>query len=186
MPVLEWEPALWPENLLDLETAPDDPQADRWWALHVRPRTEKAVARRLRFRAMSYYLPLREQRKVYQRRQVLSHVPLFPGYVFMYGGADAHGYCATTKEVVGCLKVTDQLRFLHDIRDVRRLLDSGRPVTAEEKLEAGMPARITRGPLAGMSGSVIRNDRGLKFVLQVQFIQRAASIEVDGSMIEAI
>ena len=50
MPVLDWEPALWPPNLLDTEPATDGADTARWWALHVRPRTEKAVARRLRFR----------------------------------------------------------------------------------------------------------------------------------------
>jgi transcriptional antiterminator RfaH len=186
MPVLDWEPALYPNDLLERAPPAEQTEAHRWWALHVRPRTEKAVARRLRFRSYAYYLPLREQRKTYQRRQVVSHVPLFPSYVFLCGDEDAHGFSTATREVVSCLEVIDQPRLVKDLRDVRRLLDSGRPVTPEEKLVAGMLARIVRGPLAGLSRNVIRNDRGLRFVLQVQFIQRAASIEVDGAMIEAI
>jgi transcriptional antiterminator RfaH len=186
MPVLDWEPAVWPQDLLDTDPATEGTETLRWWALHVRPRTEKAVARRLRFRAFSYFLPMHERRKAYQRRIVKSHLPLFPGYVFLFGGADAHEYCASTREVVSCLKVVEQRQFVSELRNVHRVLDSGQAVTPEERLEAGMPARIIRGPLAGMCGSVVENKRGLKFVLQVQFIQRAASIEIDGAMIEAI
>lgn len=186
MPVLDWEPALWPPNLLDTEPATDGADTARWWALHVRPRTEKAVARRLRFRSFAYCLPQHEKRKAFQRRIVTSRLPLFPGYVFMHGDHAAHEYCATAREVVSCLKVVDQGLFVTQLRNVYRVIDAGLPLTPEEKLEVGMPARITRGPLAGMSGSVLQNKRGLKFVLQVQFIQRAASIEIDGAMIEAI
>jgi transcriptional antiterminator RfaH len=186
MPVLDWEPAVWPANLLETEPDARDEESPRWWALHVRPRTEKAVARRLRFRSFAYCLPQHDKRKSFQRRIVTSRLPLFPGYVFLYGDGAAHEYCASTREVVSCLKVVDQRLFIAQLRDVHRVIDAGLPVTAEEKLEVGMPARIIKGPLAGMSGSVLQNKRGLKFVLQVQFIQRAASIEIDGAMIEAI
>jgi hypothetical protein len=40
--------------------------------------------------------------------------------------------------------------------------------------------------LAGLRGQVIKNQHGLKFVLRVQFLQQGVSLEVDGSMIEAL
>lgn len=186
MPILDWEPPLWPENLLDREQVDGSAAALHWWALHVRPRTEKMLARKLLARRVAYYLPQHEHRKTYQRRIVASRVPVFPGYVFVCGDDAAFEFSSTAREVVSPIRVIEQNCFHSQLRDVRRLIDSGAPITPEEKLETGMPARIIRGPLAGMSGHVVRNKRGLKFVLQVQFIQRAASIEVDGSMVEAI
>jgi len=181
MPVLDKEPELWPADLLD-----EGVEHGQWWALHVRPRTEKTLARRLRSRAFGYFLPQHERRKIYQRRAVISHVPLFPGYLFAYGEEPAHEFVLQAREVVNCLAVTDQDRFVAELRSIERMLRSGEPVTPEERLQVGMPARITKGPLAGLSGSVVRNKGGLRFVLQVQFIQRGASIEVDGAMIEAV
>jgi transcription antitermination factor NusG len=186
MPILEWEPPLWPENLLDLEQVDEEASHLRWWALHVRPRTEKMLARKLRVKRVGYYLPQHEHRKKYQRRIVESRVPVFPGYLFVCGDEAAYEFSAVSREVVSPIRVVDQQQLLTQLRNVERLINSGAPITPEERLETGMPARIVRGPLAGMSGHVVRNQRGLKFVLQVQFIQRAASIEVDGSMIEAI
>jgi transcriptional antiterminator RfaH len=186
MPILDWEPPLWPENLLDQELVAGEPHGARWWALHVRPRSEKMLARKLRVKRVGYFLPQHEQRKTYQRRIMASRVPVFPGYLFVCGDDSAIEFTLTAREVVSPIRVIEQELLLTQLRNVRRLIDSGAPITPEARLETGMPARIIRGPLAGMSGHVVRNQRGLKFVLQVQFIQRAASIEVDGSMVEAI
>lgn len=186
MPILEWEPPLWPEDLLDRELVEEAPDGVRWWALHVRPRAEKMLARKLQARRVGYYLPQHERRKKYQRRVVTSRVPVFPGYLFACGNQTAYEFSVTAREVVSPIPVVEQELLLTQLRNVRRLIDSGAPITPEARLETGMPARIVRGPLAGMSGQVVRNQRGLKFVLQVQFIQRAASIEVDGTMVEAI
>lgn len=186
MPILEWEPPLWPEDLLDRESVEQSPDGMRWCALHVRPRSEKMLARKLRVQRVGYYLPQHERRQKYQRRIVASRVPVFPGYLFMFGDQSALEFCIGSRELVSPIHVVEQEQLLAQLRDVRRLIDSGAPITPEAKLETGMPARIVRGPLAGMSGQVVRNQRGLKFVLQVQFIQRAASIEVDGTMVEAI
>src|SRR5262245_45746376 len=57
MPVLPLEPFLYPEELFreDGET-PDI--AGQWWVLHTRPRAEKALARKLRQKDVSFFLPL--------------------------------------------------------------------------------------------------------------------------------
>jgi len=186
MPILDWEPPVWPENLLDQDLVEGEADDTRWWAVHVRPRAEKMLARKLLARRIGYFLPQHGQRKTYQRRVVTSRAPLFPGYLFVRGDDSAYAFTQSAREVVSPIQVVDQKLLLTQLRDVHRLIDSGAPITAEARLETGMPARIVRGPLAGMSGHVVRNQRGLKFVLQVQFIQRAASIEVDGTMVEAI
>ena len=180
------DPPLWPESVLNHERPADNDAGMRWWVLHVRPRTEKTLARKLRARRAGYYLPLHERHKTYQRRVVTTRVPMFSSYVFAYGDDADYEFTCTARETVSALRVIEQETLLNQLRDIQRLIDSGAPITAEERLEVGMPARIIKGPLAGMSGQVVQNKRGLKFVLQVQFIQRAASIEVDGSVIEAL
>lgn len=184
MPVLDVDPMLWPEGLFGNPSQPDPDH--RWWAVHLRPRTEKSVARRLQAAQVGYFLPQRERRAYYQRRLVRSYLPLFPGYLFVYGDDDGFELCTRTKEVVSCLPVRDQQKLERKLRDLRTLVQSGEAITREERLEAGMPARIVKGPLAGLSGRVVRNEGGLKFVLEVQFIQQAASVKVDGAMIEAL
>jgi len=181
MPILPKEPSAWPKELFEDRAG----EGHRWCALHVRPRTEKTVARQLRSRNVPFFLPVHEARKTYQRRQVASYSPLFPGYVFALADEDARAACATVKEVVTSLEPNDQDQLCDDLKRIHALLEAGAPLTREERLQPGMAARIVSGPLAGMSGTVIRNSNGIKFVLQVRFIQQGASIEVDGSLVEA-
>ena len=57
MPILSAEPALYPDDLFHAE--PSAPTEKRWWVIHTRPRQEKSLARHLRSRKSSFFLPLR-------------------------------------------------------------------------------------------------------------------------------
>jgi hypothetical protein len=46
-----------------------------------------------------------------------------------------------------------------------------------------MQAEIVSGPLTGYRGTVVRNGSNLKFVIEVDFLQRGASVEIDSAMI---
>jgi transcription antitermination factor NusG len=185
MPVLEKEPTVWPSNLF--ESKPSVAADAEWCVLHTRSRTEKSVARYLRGESLSYFLPQHEQARTYQRRTVRSYLPLFPGYVFAHIDEESVFRCRQRREIVNLLKVQNQDLFEEQIRGIHSLLDSGSPVTREERLEPGMAAQIVRGPLKGLQGQVLKNHRGgLRFVLEVQFIQQAASVEVDGDDIRAL
>jgi transcription antitermination factor NusG len=183
VPVLEKQPMVWPECLFQSE-------ADfrgRWWVLHVRPRSEKVAARQLRHRGVPHFLPQYERRQRYQRRLVCSHLPLFPGYVFVVLGEEFElNEALHLRERVGLLEVHNQCEIQRELRDIERLLQSGEPVSREERLQPGARARIVRGPLAGICGQVVQNKRGLKFVLQVEFLQQGASLEVDSNLLEAL
>jgi transcription antitermination factor NusG len=184
MPVLEREPAVWPQDLFarSLESA----GAPEWRAYHVRPRTEKAVARHLRSHNIAYYLPQMERRRRYQRRLVRSQLVLFPGYVFILLNDNDPARRIEYKAIIRSLTITDQEQIDRELRDIHRLIQSGQPLTREERLQTGSLARIVRGPLSGLCGQVVRNKRGQKFVLQVQFLQQGVSVAIDVASIEAL
>jgi transcription antitermination factor NusG len=184
VPVLDQEPVVWPENLFEL--AVERRLADRWRAYHVRPRTEKVVARYLRSRNIAYFLPQIERRKRYQRRLVRSHLVLFPGYAFALLDEQNLERGFESKEIIRSLSIDNQQQLDSELRDIHRLIQSGQPLTREERLQPGNLARIISGPLAGLCGRVVKNKRAQKFVLQVQFLQRGVSVEIDSTMLEAL
>jgi transcription antitermination factor NusG len=181
---IEREPSLWPDNLFDVRAETFDPQP--WFVCHVRPHTERTVARKLRSRGIAYFLPQIERRKRYQRRLVCSHLPLFPGYIFVVANDPDRGCAIELKEVVRSFSVNDQEQIERELLNINRLLRSGQPVTREQRLRPGALARIVSGPLTGLCGQVLKNRNGLKLVLQVHFLQRGLSIEVDSAAIEAL
>src|SRR5437764_463145 len=105
MPLLPAEPCLYPEDLFSDGSGPR--QGDRWWVLHTRPRTEKALARRLFAYKHHFYLPLRQQRWKSNGRSFQSHLPLFSGYVFLRGDEQARLRALETNLVAQVLHVPD-------------------------------------------------------------------------------
>jgi transcriptional antiterminator RfaH len=178
MPILPPEPSSYPEDLLDAEREVI-PAGQAWWVLHTRPRQEKSLARQLCEKGVSFYLPLYSRRSRIRGRIVTAQVPLFPGYVFLLG--DREGYLAAlkTNRVVRPLRVAGQEELWRDLRQVCRLLASGIPVTPEGRLVPGTLVEITSGPLAGLQGKIVGAASGKRFVVEVDFIQRGASVLVE-------
>ena len=69
----------------------------------------------------------------------------------------------------------------HLLRKMRfhRLISAGIPITPEGRLTSGMMVEITSGPLAGLKGKILRSASGQRFVVQIDFIQRGASVVLD-------
>ena len=151
-------------------------------SVHGRKRSLPAISKR----QIPYFLPQTERRKRYQRRLVRSHLVLFPGYVFALLNDELGARSSQKQSFARSVSRTSAKSQLGDPRDVHRLVQSGQPVTREERLKPGSPARIVRGPLAGLCGCVVSNKKGRKFVLHVQFLQQGVSIAVEGTSIEAL
>ncbi len=55
---------------------------DPWYAVQIRPRTEKLVAQVLDHKGFENYLPLYKARRRWSDRLKEMELPLFPGYIF--------------------------------------------------------------------------------------------------------
>ena len=154
MPILEAETAVFPENLLsDLAS---EFSSRRWWAVYTKARQEKAFARHLVQLNVPFYLPLVPKTNLIRGRKVQSHIPLFGGYVFVFGSEDERSKSLTTNRVSTILSVEDQPQLSQDLRNVAMLIDAAAPLTVEQRLETGAPVRIKNGPMQGLEGTVIR------------------------------
>ena len=65
---------------------------------------------------LRYYLPLRRETKIYQRRKVVVDKPVFPGYLFARFDPEGRAKILQTNHVVRVLEVPDQERLLGEIR----------------------------------------------------------------------
>jgi transcription antitermination factor NusG len=184
MPILCEEASLFPSELFDgLNGAA---VGRRWWVLYTRPRHEKAVARRLLGFEMPFYLPLVGRVSVSRGRKVRSLVPLFPGYVFLFGNEDERTRSLTTNRVSRILPVSDLDSLWHDLRQVRRLIAANIPLTVESRLTPGHRVRVRFGPLAGIEGTVVSRRGETRLLVTVDFLQQGASVEIDDFMLESI
>jgi transcriptional antiterminator RfaH len=184
MPLLPPEPALFPD---DLFTAPTNADNDaRWWALHTRPRAEKALARTLRAQGLPHFLPQYERRWRSRGRALCAYVPLFPGYLFLHGDGEARRRALVTNLVANCLPVADQARLWYDLVGVWRLMTSGAMLSPEDRLVPGTRVEIIGGPLVGLEGTVLRSGTRSRFYVSVTFLQRGVSAEVEAWMLSPV
>jgi transcription antitermination factor NusG len=184
MPLLPAEPALFPEDLL---TTPIDPTGDaRWWVLHTRPRAEKALARKARASGLSHFLPQYERRWNANGRWRVAHLPLFTGYVFLYGDLTVRRSALETNLVANCLPVPDGQRLRSELEAVWRLMTCADGLNPESRMVPGTRVEIIGGPLAGLQGTVIRVGSRSRFFVEVSFLQRGVSAEVEGWMIKPL
>lgn len=186
MPILPLEADIFPGNLLDEDYTSEIAQSG-WWALYTLARREKDLMRRLRGLEIRHFGPMVTKRgKTPRGRVFTSRVPLFPGYVFLCGSEMDRHRAMGTHCVSQCLPVGDPGELIRDLRQIRRLLQSGVALTPEAKLEPGMQVRIRRGPLAGLEGTVVKRHGGDRLVLAVHFLQRGASVLLEDFEVERI
>jgi transcription termination/antitermination protein NusG len=184
MPLLSAEPSLFPDTLFSgdgTEAVPD------WLVIYTRARAEKALARSLLARGVGFFLPLHERRWLSPSgRTRCSYLPLFPGYVFLYGATEARWSALETGLVSRCLSVADQVGLHRDLARVYRLISSGAPLLPEERLEPGDLVEIVYGSLTGLVAKVIRRGKQLRLVVEVELLQRGVSVEIDSHMVQPL
>jgi transcriptional antiterminator RfaH len=184
MPLLGLEPFIYPEGLLESAAASTGPT--RWWALHTRPRAEKTLARRFLDHGVPFFLPVCTRQWRNRGRLFRSHLPLFPGYVFLHGDEATRLTALETNLVAHALAADDQQQLHADLHRVYQLITSGAPITSEERLEPGDLVEIVKGPFSGLEGKLIRRGTQLRLFVEVQFLRRAVSAEVETWMIRPL
>ena len=184
MPLLRAEPNLYPETLFT-DPMPVDASA-RWWVLYTRARAEKSLARQLHGRRIAFYLPLYKSTWNHNGRHRSSHLPLFPGYVFLFGGDDARLAALETNLLTSTIPVAEQERLYSDLLRVERLAGGPVPVAPECDFATGEPVVIESGPFQGMTGKILRRGQQTRFVVEIELLRRGVSVEFEGWLLRPL
>src|SRR5262249_5740484 len=185
MPLLPLEPYLFPAELFE-PAAVAPASSDRWWVLHSRPRAEKALARQFLAKRLTFFRPLYQRQWRSNGRLQSSHLPLFPGYIFLRGDDEARVAALMTNQVANVLPVVDQEGLFLDLTRVHHLVTSGSALTPEEHLEPGTLAETAAGPLAGLEGKILRRGKKLHFFIEVRLLQQGVSVEIESWMFQPV
>jgi|SRR5882672_3312889 len=160
----------------------------QWYAAYTWANHEKRVADQFVERRVEHFLPTFESIRHWKDRRMRIQQPLFSGYIFVR------------------LALQDRLRVLQVPSVVRLVSFNGRPAVLSDQevdilrkslipelralphpyLKVGRRVRIVKGPLYGAEGVVVRKKNGFRFVLLMDLIMRAASVDVDAADIQAI
>ena len=172
MPILHKESDIYPDNLfaMSVEDAP-------WQIAHLRSRQEKSVARLLLDDHKPFYLPQIEQTKKRMGRKFVSHLPLFPGYIFLRNVEGLRQTLWRTSAVVHVIEVPDQAQLTAELLQIRELQASGALLTPRVDLVPGDAVRITEGAFQGYSGVVLEERGALRLIVSVSILRKSVAVE---------
>lgn len=162
----------------------DDQGKAEWHVLHVKPRCEKKMADYCAAHKVTAELPLREETKIYQRRRVTVHKPVFPGYIFLRFMPEERETVLKSRQVVRILTVENQDRLVRELNQVKLALSVDPTLDARAAFEAGKRVLIRSGPFQGVEGVVQTVKGKTKVLLNVEMIGQALALEVGVEMLE--
>ena len=153
----------------------------QWFALAVKPRHDKAVARTLEGKGFETLVPLYRKYHRYATRGAESKLPLFPGYVFCRFNVLMRLPILTTPGVTQILGTGNTPIPLseNEIVSLQTAINADLPLQPFPFLQVGQRVRIHEGVLAGVVGIVIKFKQSLRLVLSVSLLQRSILLEID-------
>lgn len=159
-----------------------------WFALHVKPRHERAVEQQLLARLLEVYSPYYSVRRRWSDRVKEVECPLFPRYVFCRFSFDERLRVISIPSVASIVgfggspcPIADR-----DIEMVKNVVASGLPVMPWPSLRIGERVRVCHGPLCGLEGILAREKAAYRVVVTVELLQRAVAVEVERDLIEPV
>jgi transcription termination/antitermination protein NusG len=156
-------------------------QPQFWYAVFTLPRHEKRVREFLRLKGIETFLPLYASvRKWNNGCRVTVQEPLFPGYLFVHVSDFGR---RRVLETVGVVSIVGNSQgptplMASEIESLRKALQC-RDFDPHPYLTEGATVRVTRGPLAGFDGVLIRRDNDLRIVINVPAIMQGVAVHVE-------
>lgn len=186
MPILAREQDIYPAGLLDHEVAGDLTGA-QWYAMYTRSRCEKKLMRELLTQGVPYYSPTVARRyRSPAGRLRICHDLLFSNYVFIYADEFQRYAAESNKSVARCIHVPEGEQLRDNLRTIHRLIDIGRPLTPESRLQQGDRVRVRSGVFMGFEGIVIRRDSQVRLLVTIHFTRHGASVLLDDCQLELV
>ena len=153
----------------------------RWFALHVKPRSEKVVSVAARHKGFEEFLPLYECRRRWSDRFKSVELPLFPGYVFCRLNPEKRFPLLTIPGVLNFVGVGRTPAAIDDseIGAIQATVGSGLVAEPYPFLDIGQRVRLEEGPLAGLEGFMVEFRKQQRIAVSISLLRRSVAVEID-------
>ncbi len=152
----------------------------RWYAVTVRHQHERTAKAALQSKRMEAFVPMYQVRNHWSDRDKALELPLFSGYVFCKFDYADRVTVLSTPGVRGIVGFGGRVAVIDadEITAIERMAASGAALLPWPYLKPGDPVRVERGPLRGMTGTLIREKDKCRLVIGVELLQRSIAAEV--------
>jgi transcription antitermination factor NusG len=156
---------------------------ERWFALRVQSRCEKAVAVVARNKGFEEFLPLHQSSRRWSDRLKAMDLPLFPGYLFCRLDPQRRLPLLTIPGVlhfVGIGKIPSPIEDT-EIAAIQIAVGSGSLTEPWPFLEVGKRIRLEDGPLAGLEGILVETPKLQRIVVSLTLLKRSVAVAIERS-----
>jgi transcription antitermination factor NusG len=157
----------------------------QWHVLLTKSRQEKVLAQELDAMGIDYYLPLLASVRYQNGRKRRVDVPMFTSYLFLRGSVDDTYRADRTNRVARVIPVVDQVRLSEELTSIKLAMAQESKLEVYSYLRKGIRVEVRSGPLKGVRG-VVEDRKANRLFLQVNILNAAAGLEIDGSLLEVI
>jgi transcription antitermination factor NusG len=162
-----------------------------WYAVHVRSRHEFQVTDRLIMKGIETFLPTVERQRKWKDRKKMIAFPLFPGYVFVHTTRESNNLLSVLK-VKGVVRMLCTLPGQPDaipedqIIALQKLVENKEALDPYPYLSEGQMVQITKGPLSGIEGILVKKLDKHLLVLSVDVLKQGVALTINASEVEKI
>lgn len=141
------------------------------------------MARNLAAASLEHFLPVQKRKQPWAKGGREYVLPLFPGYVFAKCHAGLTDRELGIDRVVQIIRVEDQHRLDHELKQIRAVMDAGGLLVPAQYLERGTAVVVTHGPMKDVEGVVEGLAGPERLYLQIHTLGRAVTVEISPTLI---
>ncbi len=159
---------------------------DDWVIAHTLPRQEKRLAADLHHCRVPGLLFLERRVRRYPGKGTQeSLVPLLGGYVFAHLPRGQHHLLYDTQRIVRLINVSQPEVLADDLRALIRLVEATTaPLIVRPELTPGTRTIITRGVFTGCLGIVVRRQRTLELLVNLELLGTSVAVTLPAEFAE--
>jgi transcriptional antiterminator RfaH len=163
---------------------------ESWYAVHTRPKHERAVAQKVQEQGIATFLPLITELRRWSDRKKKIELPLFSCYLFTR-------LLPTNEQRLRVLRVDGALQFVgmrgrgspipdDQIEAVRMIVNGPFPISSFPFIRTGQRVRIRNGALRGIEGTLQACNGEQSLIVSVDAIQKSLAVRVEGYDLETV
>lgn len=161
---------------------------NKWYVLYTKPNFEKKVELQLKDFTIESFLPLYTVIRKWSDRKKKVEVPLFPGYIFVYGDEKIRLSSLTANGVVKSVMFRNEPATLRDeeIENIKRVIISDKIIETVSSVTIGTKVKIKSGPLEGIEGRLTEIKGNKVFSLVLETINSSILVDVPQEEVDII
>jgi transcription antitermination factor NusG len=161
-----------------------------WHVVYTRSRSEKKVRDELTLKKIECFLPIQKKLRQWKDRKKWVEMPLISGYCFVNITRKEYDEVLRTDNVINYVTFEGKAAVIPEqqIFALKQLLKQNdfEVEVTHENFEPGKKVEIIEGPLVGLKGELVSHHGKNKFILKIEQINSAFTIEVKATKLTFI